>query len=117
MRYRKLDADGDYSFGNQQGDFYIDSAEGVAQSVKTRLSLFTGEWFLDTSDGTPWRTEVLGKYTKDAYDAVIKDRVLSTPGVTLIASYISSFDADARTLTVRLTIATQYGETSFATTL
>ena len=127
MRYRKLDELGDYVFGNQQADFYIDSADGVAQAVKTRLALYTGEWFLDTTDGTPWRTEVLGKYTMAGYDAVIKDRILSTQiltsknviadAVTEIVSYTSVFDPDARKLTVTVTINTIYGQTMTATTI
>lgn len=127
MRYRKLDANGDYSFGAQQADFYIDSPEGVAQAVQTRLGLFTGEWFLDTTDGTPWRTGVLGKYTQDSYDAVIKDRILTTTvitgqlattaGVKSITAYSSTFDRDARKLRVEATIDTIYGEATIDSTL
>src|SRR6185312_7089537 len=87
MRYRKLDANGDYSFGNQQADFYINTPEAVAQAVKTRLALFTGEWFLDVTEGTPWRTEVLGKYTQAAYDIVLKERIVDTPGVQSLDAY------------------------------
>jgi len=127
MRYRKEDVNGDYSFGHQEADFYIDSPEGVAQAVKTRLALFTGEWFLDTTDGTPWRTEVLGKYTMDSYDAVIKDRILSTQvltdqlvltsAVTSITAYSSTFNPDTRKLAVTVTIQTIYGEAQITSTL
>jgi hypothetical protein len=117
MRYRKEDASGDFVFGNQDADFYRDQPEAVAQAVKTRLGLYTGEWFLDTTDGTPWRTEVLGKYTKDAYDSVIKARILDTQGVDEILDYSSSFDGNSRALTITATINTQYGETPIATTL
>jgi hypothetical protein len=117
MRYRKEDANGDYVFGNQLADFYTDVPEAVAQAVKTRLALFTGEWFLDTTDGTPWRVEVLGKYTKDIYDAVIQARILGTQGVNEITSYSSTFDGDSRTLSISATIDTQYGNTPVATTL
>ena len=96
MRYRKLDANGDYSFGAQQADFFVDSPEGVAQAVQTRLGLFTGEWFLDTTDGTPWRTEVLGKYTQDSYDAVIKDRILTTMVINNEQSTINKNDKIVR---------------------
>jgi len=127
MRYRKEDASGDYSFGNQSADFWIDTPEGVAQADKTRLALFTGEWFVDTSDGTPWRTEVLGKYTQQSYDAVIKDRILGTQvmtaqgvvtaAVTAITAYSSTFDSQTRTLTVAATLDTIYGEAKVAITL
>lgn len=117
MRYRKEDANGDYVFGHQLADFYQDVPEAVAQAVKTRLGLFTGEWYLDTTDGTPWRTEVLGKYTKETYDAVIKDRILGTQGVTEILTYSSTFDGDSRELDVAGMIDTIYGQVPIATTL
>jgi len=117
MRYRKQDADGDYTWGHQDGDFYRDQAEAVAQAVQTRLRLTLGEWFLDVTDGTPWNTQVLGKYTKDQYDAAITDRILGTQGVTEIVSYASSVDSQARVLTVTTTINTQYGQTTFSTSL
>lgn len=117
MRYRKEDVNGDYVFGHQLADFYQDVPEAVAQAVKTRLGLFTGEWYLDTTDGTPWRTEVLGKYTKETYDAVIRDRILGTAGVQEIMAYSSSFDGDSRVLNVSATITTVYGPAPIATTL
>ncbi len=117
MRYRKQDADGDYTWGHQDGDFYRDQAEAVAQAIQTRLRLTLGEWFLDVTDGTPWNTQVLGKYTRDQYDAAIRDRILGTPGVTEIVSYSSVADTQARKLTITVTINTQYGQTTFSTSL
>lgn len=113
MKYRQLDNLGDYSIGA----FYTDIPQAVAQAVQTRLRLFAGEWFLDTTDGTPWRTEVLGKYTRETYDTVIQQRILSTPGVVGIATYASTFDGDRRALTVSATIDTVYGQTLFTGTL
>jgi hypothetical protein len=117
MRYRKLTADGDYSFGQQQADFYRNVPETVGQAVLTRLELFTGQWFLDAEEGTPWRTDVLGKYTRDSYDAVIQARILDTEGVTRIDDYSSTLDPDTRRLSVTATITTAYGQTTVATTL
>lgn len=117
MRYRKLDVNGDYVFGHQQADFYRDQAEAVAQAVRTRLGLTLGEWFLDVTDGTPWNTQVLGKYTKDQYDSAIRDRILDTPGVTEIIDYSSTVDTQARKLTVTVTINTQYGQTTLTATI
>ncbi len=117
MKYRKLDAAGDFAFGHQQSDYWNNVPDAVSQAVLTRLQLFTGEWFLDTSDGTPWRTEVLGKYTLQTYDAVIKDRILNTPGVTQITGYSSLFNGQKRSLTISATISTIYGSTTIKGTL
>lgn len=116
MRYRKLDPAGDFTIGTG-ADFYVNEPLAVAQAVQTRLELFAGEWFLDTTDGMPWRTEVLGKYTKEAYDTVLSQRILGTSGVTGIAAYSSTFDPAARRLTITATIDTIYGQTTITGTL
>lgn len=117
MRYRKQDANGDYVWGHQQNDFWLNTPDGVALAIKTRLLLFVGEWFLDVTDGTPWTTQVLDKYTKDQYDAAIQDRILGTQGVTQITNYSSSVNTTTRTLTVSATVETQYGTTTISTTI
>jgi hypothetical protein len=116
MRYRKLSATGDYVLGTGS-DFLANSPAAVAQAVQTRLRLFLGEWFLDTTDGTPWRTEVLGKYTSQSYDAAIKARILRTQGVTQITQYSSTFDSGKRALSVSATIETVYGAVTVKSTL
>jgi len=108
MRYRRLDEGGDYCLGTGL-DWLANSPEAVAQAVMTRLRLNAGDFFIDTEDGMPWRTEVLGKYTLSSYDAVIKDRILGTPGVSGIEDYTSAFDGLTRRLKVGATITTQYG--------
>lgn len=117
MRYRKLDADGDYTFGGSANDFLVDSPEGVAQAVQTRLLLLKGEWFVDTSDGTPWSTEVLGEHTRATYDMAIRNRILGTQGVVQIDSYASVFEPNSRKLTITCTITTAYGQTTISETL
>lgn len=117
MRYRRLDENGDYSFGNGSADFHIDTPEAVAQAVLTRLRLFRAEWFLDTSDGTPWNTEVLGKGTRNTYDAAIRNRILETPDVEQIDSYESVFDENTRKLSFSCSITTAYGQTTLSETL
>lgn len=110
MRYRKLDAGGDYTFGRGSLDFYRDVPEAPAQAVKTRLHMKTGEWFLDTPAGTPWDSEVLGKYTTPLRDRMVRTRVLGTTGVTAIVAYSSSFDPETRTFAAAVTIDTAYGQ-------
>ncbi|CAN0620561.1 conserved protein of unknown function [Burkholderia multivorans] len=117
MRYRKLDADGDYVLGGGANDFLVNTPETVAQAVLTRLRLLRGEWFLDTTAGMPWSTEVLGKGTSSTYDAAIRECILGTTGVTEITSYSSTRDPDTRALSVTVTINTIYGTTTVQTTL
>lgn len=109
MRYRKLDADGDYSFGSSRADFLRDTAEAVAQAVKTRLMLTRGEWFLDVREGMPWGGEVLGKQPRASYDWAIRQHILGTAGVTGLAGYSSQLDPDSRGLSVTASISTLYG--------
>ncbi|NPS37573.1 hypothetical protein [Pseudomonas aeruginosa] len=117
MRYRKLDADGDYTFGGGRADFFVDSPEAVGQAVLTRLQLFKGEWFVDTSDGTPWQTEVLGENTRATYDMAIRNRILGTQGVEQIDNYDSEFEPNGRKLKITCTITTAYGQTTISETL
>ncbi len=117
MRYRTLDAQGDYTFGASARNFLVDSPDAVAQAVRTRLMLFRGEWFYDTSQGMPWKTDVLGKGTEAIYDLRIQAQILKTQGVTGIAAYASQINKDTRALSVQATIDTQFGQATVSTTL
>lgn len=117
MRYRELDPNGDSTFGSGSTRFLVNTPEAVAQAVLTRLRLMTGEWFLDTSEGTPYSTEILGKNTQPVYDLAIQDRILNTQGVDGITDYSSNFNTDDRTLSVSATITTVYGTTKLNATL
>lgn len=110
MKVRKLTASGDYRLGHGDRDFHVDSAEGVAQNVMTRLALWQGQWFLDTSEGTPWLQQILGKH--NVVDQVIKSRILDTPGVLSISSYESIINPDTRSMTITATIETEFGQSS-----
>jgi hypothetical protein len=114
MRYRRLDSAGDMTFGQGLGNFWINQPEAVAQSVLTRLRLNLGEWFYDTSDGTPWNTQVLGERTQSTRDVVVTDRVQSTVGVQSIDTYGSVIDVNTRTWTAAMTLQTVYGPVALA---
>lgn len=116
MQYRKLDANGDYTLGTGQ-DFYVNNPEAVAQAVKTRLGLITGEWYLDTQAGFPWNQYILGKLPSNAYDSLIKSYILETTHVQDIVDYSSNLDRNARRLSVDVTISTDYGQAAVNTVL
>lgn len=107
MRYRKLDAALDYTFG-QRTVFLVDTPETVAQAVVTRLLLWAGEWFLDADEGTPYLQKILGYGTQNTRDVSIRERILDTPGVDSILSYSSSVDGK-RSMRVTCEVMTIYG--------
>lgn len=116
MRYRKLTADGDYTFGNGQMDFYRDIPEAPSQAAMTRLLLWLGEWFLDISEGTPYFQGILGKHSESLADATIQDRILGTQGVTDITNVVSNLNPTTRKLTYTCDLSTVYGPTSLQIT-
>ena len=112
MRYRALDENGDYTFGAGPANFLVNTPATVAQSVLTRLRLWQGEWFLDTTVGTPWLQQILDTGRGKALrDLAIQTRVLSTHGVTGINTYASTIDPKTRNMAIEMTITTIYGST------
>jgi len=111
MRYRREDTDGDYTFGQGDNTFLINSPEAVAQAVKTRFNLWRGQWFLDTTAGTPYIQSVLGKQNPDVYNLAIRQHILQTQGVSSIISFDTSINSTTRRVTFTATINTIFGET------
>lgn len=113
MIYRRLDNNGDYSFGRGKQDFLSDT-DAVVQAIKTRLLLLKNEWWEDQSDGTPLYQNVLGVYgTPDnlkAADLVVRDRIINTENVIEIVEFISNFEK--RAYSVKCTVSTAFGTTA-----
>lgn len=111
MKIRKIDTNGDIHFGYGDADFVSDSAQTVAQKVVQRLRLWEGEWFLDVTAGTPWKTRVLGAKFKKNVVQIIKNRIEKTEGVLKVDSIDVSFDPNTRKMKVTAKIQTIYGGT------
>lgn len=112
MRYRQLDADGDYMFGYGKAS-YLTDVSAVAQAIKTRLLLLYGEWWEDREDGLPLWERILGtsgsSENLQAVDYIIKDRIQKTDGVLSVSAYTSEFDSDKRKYGFRGVVETLYG--------
>lgn len=76
MRVRKLSSTGDYTFGANQLNFFIDDAEGVGQLVKTSLLLWLGEWYLNMDIGVPYLQGIIGKHSQAQADATLRLQIL-----------------------------------------
>lgn len=117
MKYRKLSPTGDYTFGKNSGNFFVDNPEAVAQAVRTRLQLAQGEWFLDITEGTPYSSKILGAGKASTYDAAIQDVISGTQGVKKIVAYASGVNPDTREAFVSCIIDTIYGTTNLQVAL
>lgn len=113
MKYRKLTDTNDYRFGTFN-QFHEDTAEGVVQAVRTRLLLHTGEWFLNTDEGTDYKGSVQGFGTAGVRDLMMQERILQTAGVSGITDYSSSLDPRTRSWSMNCTITTIYGPAELA---
>lgn len=112
MRYRREDDDGDYTFGRGDDTWLINSPEAVAQAIKTRFLLWYGQWFLDTTAGTPWIQSVLGKQKPEIYNMAIRQRILDTQGVDSISEFNTTVDSATRRVIFTATVNTIYGTTT-----
>ena len=115
MQYRRLDSNGDYTFGKGPANLIANTPATVGQAVLTRLRLIKGEWFLDVTDGTPYNSQILGAGMVATYDAAIQDVILNTQGVVNISAYSSQVNPATRQATVSATINTIYGQTTIQT--
>lgn len=112
MRIRAVDANGDLTFGQNGQNYLVDSPAAVGLAIAERMGLFTGQWYLDLTAGTPWFTKVIGYGTQGLYDQMVQSVILGTQGVLAILTYTSSEDRTARTLSVAALVQTIYGKVS-----
>jgi hypothetical protein len=103
--------DWDTSTGTLQ---YLTGLGAVRQAVRIRLQAFLGEWFLDTTVGTPLLQQVLGQKNPNpaALHGVFRNRILGTPGVASLEKLELTFDRRARTLRVDFAATCDFGEFS-----
>jgi hypothetical protein len=103
-----MDENGDYTFGFSS--FYTD-ADAVTQAIQTKLLMFQGEWWEDTTDGLPMFQQILGTNggtpNVTAVDLIVQSRIVETPNVNNIVSYTSSYKN--KTYTAPAVVNTTYG--------
>ena len=78
--------------------------DSTTQRVATRLRMLLGEWFLDTSDGTPYLQDILVKGARlDLVRAAFDARVRGTEGVLDVVTVILSPDRVNRKIGATIT--------------
>ncbi|ACB92446.1 hypothetical protein D1605_005180 [Xylella fastidiosa subsp. fastidiosa] len=103
MRVRRLDSQGDWTFGNGRGN-YAAASDCLAQRVKTRLRSFRGNWFLDLDHGLPWLELMERPADLVHLEHEVKRCILSTEGVSRLTAFSMALEADTRTLTIQVTL-------------
>lgn len=89
---------------------FVSGLDYYRQKVKVRLWFFRGEWYLDTSEGTPFHRSILVKNPNiPLVDTLIKARILETEGVTELKSYTSSYESSLRRFEVSFEAQTDAG--------
>ncbi len=89
----------------------IDNAERVAQQIKITLLAWLGEWFLDTSFGTPYLEYILVKGPdRGVIESVLRAQITSVPDVQGVTSLTLQIDNLLRTLKVTFEANTLLGQ-------
>ena len=107
MTVRRLDESGDIVTSGVQ---FVGSKEEVAQTIRTRLRLFFGEYFRNVKDGTPWYQSILTKQgSLTSKDAIIKNRIRQAPDVVQILSYDADYTEQRRLYSISVSVLTTFG--------
>jgi len=115
MRVRRIDANGDWTFGSGRAS-YADRSESVAQRVKTRILSFQSDWFLDLSHGLPWFQLIERPADLARIERAVKSQILRTDGVSKITDFSMSPNVTTRQLSITTTIVDVYGVESTIST-
>ena len=101
------------------GDFYligpslamVSDGTAITQAVKSALSLFLGEWYLDTSIGTAWFQNILVKNPDlNAIREIFREQILGVQGITGIVQLNLDYSPGARSLSVSYTATADAGQ-------
>lgn len=88
------------------GDFVLCSTDkgAVAQAIVVRLKTMSGEWFLDTTQGIPYLTEVFGlKRSEHFIRQLVATAIETVPGIIRLDEFKAQIST-ARTMIVSFTV-------------
>ncbi|PHP66557.1 hypothetical protein CSC94_12775 [Zhengella mangrovi] len=90
----------------------VTGADAVGQHGRQRINTFEGEWFLDTTAGLPWLSDILGQaYDPELAEAIVKAEILDTAGVTGLSAFSISFNKTTRGVLIKdIDVLTTEGE-------
>lgn len=93
------------------GDMELASGAAlIAQNVKQRLLMLFAEHFLDTTQGVPYKEQILRKNPDvQIASSILKERILGTTGVKQLVSFTWALDPAVRKCTITFKALTDEG--------
>lgn len=96
----------------------VSGMDQISQSLRIRMMLFRGEWFLDVGEGVPFFSDIFVKNPNmGVVEAALKARIKGTPGVTELISFSVDFDKGNRSLVVSFEANTAFGTIQITETI
>lgn len=90
----------------------ITGIDRVVQDLKVRLWVFLNEWFLDTSIGLPFYSDINVKNPDlNAIEAIFKEKIIETEDVNEILEFQLNYNSSLRTMSVSFSVNTTFGST------
>ena len=106
MRFRGIDANGDWVFGKGRNSF-LQNTDALMMNIRTRLLSFLGDCFFDTDAGIDW-WHLLGEKNQKALIASIQRVVLRSSNVKRIVDM--NFRLTNRSFGVQLSVEFANGQ-------
>lgn len=88
----------------------VSGSAAVAQRLRVRLKLWQGEWLLDSQVGFPWRRIFGEKGVERLAEALLRQAIVSCPGVRSLDRFAFAVDPATRRATLAFTVTTITGE-------
>jgi hypothetical protein len=104
MTFRKLDATGDWTFGQGLSNYAQDES-AVDLNIQTRLLSWVGDCFFDLQAGIDWKHRLDMGQAQILVDE-IKSNLIAAYGVVAVLSVSSNLDRVTRRLSVSYNIQT-----------
>lgn len=114
MKFRGLDAAGDWQLGQGLGS-YAKDADALALSIRTRLLSWVGDCFFALQDGIDYHNR-LDKGQQKNLIAELTNAIMRTDGVVRVNSLSANLDPKTRALSVTYDVQTVFTQ-SFKRTI
>jgi len=107
----KLDPDNwNYVLIENQDLGIVTGVDAIEQHLRQRLQFFRGEYAHDLTRGIPYHDEFFKKNPDPiVMDYILKDTILTTPGVAELLSFVMDINNSTRILNISFKVSTDYG--------